>query len=185
MAPESWKPRGTFHHTIMATAQTPSLDYKIAVLVFIENAAGEQLLMLRKKSPNLGVWSPIGGKLETGLGESPFECASRETREETGLVVDTADLHLFAIIAERAYEGRSHWLMFLFRCSRLIEALPPEITEGRFGFHSRTAIDKLAIPETDRTALWPVYDKYRDTFVALRADCTPGNPVRVVIEQII
>jgi 8-oxo-dGTP diphosphatase len=39
-----------------------TLAYKLAVLVFIENEKGEQLLMLRAKPPNLGVYSPIGGK---------------------------------------------------------------------------------------------------------------------------
>ena len=95
-----------------------ALPYKIAVLVFLENRAGEQLLLLRAKPPNLGVWSPIGGKLEMATGESPFECAVRETREETGLEVAASDLHLFSIIAEKAYEGETHWLMFLFRCRR-------------------------------------------------------------------
>jgi 8-oxo-dGTP diphosphatase len=164
---------------------SPSLlSYKIAVLVFLENSRGEHLLLLRAKPPNLGVWSPIGGKLETALGESPFECAVRETHEETGLTVETADLHLFAMIAEKAYEGQSHWLMFLFRCRKPISSLPPEITEGKFGFFSRAAIDTLAIPETDRTALWPIYDKYRDRFVALKADCAPGQAVVVEIEEI-
>ncbi|MBI4622230.1 MAG: NUDIX domain-containing protein [Verrucomicrobia bacterium] len=160
------------------------LAYKIAVLVFLENAAGEQLLMLRAKPPNLGVWSPIGGKLETAIGESPFECAVRETREEAGLQVAAADVHLFAMIAEKAYEGHAHWLMFLFRCRRPVPALPPAISEGRFAFFSRAAIDALPIPETDRAALWPIYDRYRDRFVALKADCAPGNPVRVEIEEI-
>ncbi len=162
----------------------PSLPYKIAVLVFLENAAGEQLLLLRAKPPNLGVWSPIGGKLETGLGESPFECAVRETQEETGFTLGIADLHLFAMIAEKAYEGESHWLLFLFRSRRPIPALPPPITEGRFGFFSRAAIDALPIPATDRTALWPVYDRYRDQFVALRADCAPDQALQVIVEQI-
>jgi 8-oxo-dGTP diphosphatase len=162
----------------------PPLAYKLAVLVFIENAAGEQLLMLRAKPPNLGAWSPIGGKLELATGESPFECAVRETREETGFVITGADLHLFAMIAEKAYEGQAHWLLFLFRVRPLIPALPPDITEGRFGFFSRTAIDTLPIPETDRTALWPVYDQYRDRFVALRADCAPGRALSVEIEQV-
>ncbi|QYM80010.1 NUDIX domain-containing protein [Horticoccus luteus] len=163
---------------------TAPLDYKIAVLVFLENAAGEHLLLLRAKPPNLGIWSPIGGKLETALGESPFECAVRETFEETGFAITTADLHLFAMIAEKAYEGKTHWLMFLFRCRRPVSALPPDISEGRFGFFSRAAIETLPIPETDRAALWPIYDRYRDRFVALRADCAPGQPVRVDLEEI-
>lgn len=161
----------------------PAIPYKIAVLVFIENAAGEQLLLLRAKSPNLGAWSPVGGKLETSLGESPYECAIRETREETGFELATADLHLFAIIAEKSYEGSGHWLLFLFRCKKAIPALPPDISEGRFGFFSRAAMDSLPIPATDRTALWPIYDRYRDRFVALRADCAPENPLRVEIEE--
>lgn len=160
------------------------LSYKIAVLVFLENAAGEHLLLLRAKPPNFGVWSPIGGKLETAIGESPFECAVRETEEEVGLKISTADLHLFAMIAEKAYEGESHWLMFLFRCHLPIASLPVDIQEGKFGFFSRAAIDALPIPETDRTALWPTYDLYRDRFVALRADCAPGQPVRVEVEEI-
>jgi 8-oxo-dGTP diphosphatase len=162
----------------------PALPYKIAVLVFLGNASGEHLLLHRAKPPNKGAWSPIGGKLEMATGESPFECAVRETREETGLVIEQSDLHLFAMIAERAYEGQSHWLLFLFTCRRLLTGLPPDISEGRFGFFSREAVDALEIPETDRTALWPTYDSHRERFVALRADCAPGNPVRVEVEEI-
>ena len=86
---------------------SPAIPYKLAVLVFLENGAGEHLLMLRAKPPNLGVWSPIGGKLELATGESPFECAVRETREETGFELTVADLHLFAMIAEKEI-GRAH-----------------------------------------------------------------------------
>ena len=163
---------------------SPVLPYKIAVVVFLENPAGEQLLLLRAKPPNLGVWSPIGGKLEMATGESPFECAVRETREETGHEVAAADLHLFAIIAEKAYEGETHWLLFLFRCRKALAALPPDMAEGKFGFFSREEISALPIPETDRRALWPTYDQYRDRFVMLKADCRPGLPVKVEVEQI-
>jgi 8-oxo-dGTP diphosphatase len=162
-----------------------SFPYKIAVLVFIENERGDQLLLHRAKPPNLGNWSPIGGKLELATGESPFECAARETFEETGFLITPADLHLFAMIAEKAYEGQSHWLLFLFRCKPTIAALPPDMEEGRFGFFSRSELDRLALPETDRTALWPIFDQYKDRFVALRADCEPGKPLRVEIEQIV
>ena len=55
---------------------------------------------------------------------------------------------------------------------------------GQFPFFPRLAIDALPIPETDRSALWPIYDRYRDRFVALKADCAPGKPVLVEIEEI-
>jgi 8-oxo-dGTP diphosphatase len=164
----------------MATA----LPYKLSVLVFLENRAGELLLMHRNHAPNRGNWSPIGGKLEMGIGESPFECAVRETFEETGHRLSADDLHLFAMIAEKAYEGASHWLMFLFHCRRPLEALPPDMAEGHFQFFSREAVDRLPIPETDRAALWPIWDRFRERFVALRADCAPGQPVRAVIEEV-
>ncbi|AKC81970.1 NUDIX hydrolase [Verrucomicrobia bacterium IMCC26134] len=171
--------------TIPAAAQANApLAYKIAVLVFVQNTSGEHLLLLRAKAPNAGTWSPIGGKLETSTGESPFECAVRETLEETGHEITAADLHLFAMIAEKAYEGASHWLLFLFQCTRPLDTLPVDIEEGRFGFFSREAIERLALPETDRTALWAIYDRHHEQFVALRADCAPGKPLEVVIEQI-
>jgi 8-oxo-dGTP diphosphatase len=62
--------------------------------------------------------------------------------------------------------------------------LPPDIAEGKFGFFSREQINLIPLPETDRTALWPIYDRHRDRFVALKADCAPGQPVRVEIEEI-
>ena len=49
---------------------------------------------------------------------------------------------------------------------------------------AEAAIDALPIPETDRNALWPIYDQYRDRFVALKADCAPGKPVIVEVEEI-
>jgi len=161
-----------------------NLSHKLAVLVFLENAAGEHLLIQRAKSPNIGNWSPIGGKVETAIGESPFECAARETEEEADFKITTADLHLFGMIAEKAYEGESHWLLFLFRCRKPITYLPPDIDEGRFGYFSREALNSLSLPETDRTALWPIYDRYRDRFVSLRADCRPDRALQIEIEEI-
>ena len=63
----------------------PSLPFKISVLVFVRDDDGRHLLIRRAKEPNKDCWSPIGGKLEMSEGESPFECAVRETKEEIGL----------------------------------------------------------------------------------------------------
>jgi 8-oxo-dGTP diphosphatase len=88
------------------------------------------------------------------------------------------------MISEKAYEGESHWLLFLFRLKKTVTALPPAMAEGHFGFFARAAIDALPIPATDRAALWPIYDRHREGFVALRADCAPGAPLKLTIEQI-
>lgn len=160
----------------------PPLPYKISALVFVRNAEGDHLLIERRKAPNLGCWSPIGGKLDMQTGESPYECARREVGEEIGLELADADLHCFGYIAEKSYEGTGHWLMFLFDCHRRIAALPPEIDEGRFRFFSRAAIDQLAIPETDRQLLWPYYDRFQNGFVGLRANCDPGGKLSLFEE---
>ncbi len=161
------------------------MQYKISVLVFVQNSAGEFLMLQRTKAPNEGLWSPIGGKLNMDIGESPYDCAVRETKEEIGLSVDRSQLRLFCLISEKAYEGAGHWLMFLFKCMKPLDQLPEPINEGAFSFFARDAIDSLEIPETDRQCLWDIYDKHNDGFVSIRADCSPSRPLEVVYEQII
>lgn len=61
------------------------MKFKISCLLFIKNQQDQILMLQRRKSPNRGFWSPPGGKLKMEEGESPFECAQREAKEETGL----------------------------------------------------------------------------------------------------
>ncbi len=46
----------------------------------------DRILLVRDRR---GLWSTPGGHLD--FGESPFACAARETREETGIVVTDVD----------------------------------------------------------------------------------------------
>jgi 8-oxo-dGTP diphosphatase len=158
------------------------LPFKISALIFIRNAAGEHLLIQRVKAPNKGCWSPIGGKLDMQLGESPYECARREAEEEVGLKLADQDLHCFGYISEKSYEGASHWLMFLFDCRISTNSLPSAIDEGHFEFFSREAIDQLNIPATDHTLVWPYFDQYHESFIGLRANCDPQGKLTVVEE---
>ena len=155
----------------------PPLPFRISALVFLRNREDQLLLLRRAREPNLNKWSPIGGKLDFSSGESPFECATRETFEETGLDISEKDLRLFAYVSEKNYDGSGHWLMFLFDCIVPIPALPPNGPEGTFAFFLRSEIADLSIPETDHFLVWPLYDKRREGFTALRADCfDPHSP---------
>lgn len=165
------------------SAGPAALPFKISVLVFLHDESGRLLLLQRTKAPNIGCWSPPGGKLEMATGESPFECAVRETKEETGVDIATSDLHLFGMVSEKGYEGQAHWLMFLFDCRRPLRGLPPTIDEGRFAFFTRAELATTQVPETDRTLIWPVWDEHRRGFVAYRAECDPGAPLRMTIEE--
>lgn len=161
----------------------PELPFKISVLVFVRDRQGRHLLLQRARPPNLGLWSPIGGKLEMASGESPCECAIREAREEIAMDLAESDLHLFGMISEKAYEGAGHWLMFLYDCRRPIEDLPADIDEGVFAFFTRDEIDRVDVPVTDREALWPLHDRFHNGFVAIRAECAPEKPLSVTIEE--
>src|SRR5271157_393944 len=107
------------------TGSSRRMPYKLATLLYCFNEADEVLLLERAQEPNLGLWSPCGGKLHTETGESPYACACREALEEMGVPLTPADLHLTGIIAERAYQSQSHWLMFLFEVKRKLKSLPP------------------------------------------------------------
>ncbi len=161
----------------------PALPFKVSTLVYVTNPAGEVLLLRRRKAPNEGLWSAIGGKLEMAVGESPYEAAMREAGEEIGLELTDGDLHLFAMIAEKNYEGSVHWLMFVFHCRKTIDSLPPPMDEGEFRFFREEDVTDLPIPETDRAVLWPLFREKRHAFTALRADCSPGAPPRCVVEE--
>lgn len=151
--------------------------FRIATLVFLENEKGEQLLLHRRQSPNKDLWIPIGGKLHTEQGESPFECAIRETLEETGIRLTADDLHLFGYLSEESYEGQGHWLIFLFHCKKKLTQLPPPIKEGVFGFHPMEAIDDLPIPGSDKAFLWPIYRRNRNGFTGVKIKYTdPTQP---------
>ena len=135
------------------------------------------MLLKRANPPNKGKWSPIGGKLDFNSGESPYECATRETFEEIGLEVTESDFRLFGYVSEKSYDNTGHWLMFLFDCIRPMTSLPPNGPEGSFGFFSRDEIVNLEIPATDHRLIWPLYDNRSEGFAAIRADCsTSGIP---------
>lgn len=66
---------------------------KVGIGVFVFNEAGHVLLGKRINSHGHGTWGLPGGHLEHG--ETPIECAIREVREETGLILTHTQEGLF------------------------------------------------------------------------------------------
>lgn len=152
------------------------LPYQIATLLYCFNERDEVLLLERAQEPNLGLWSPCGGKLHTDTGESPYACACREAREELGVVLSPSDLRLTGLVSEHGYQGQSHWLMFLFEVKPKLKALPPAHREGRFQFFRREALAGLKLPQTDRERIWPWFWEHRGGFFAAHCRChADGN----------
>ncbi|MBI3875958.1 MAG: NUDIX domain-containing protein [Verrucomicrobia bacterium] len=160
-----------------------ALPHKIATLLYCFNAADEVLLLQRTNEPNRGLWSPPGGKLHADEGESPYECARREAREELGLDLEPGDLHLTGIVSEHGYEGHAHWLMFLFEAKLRLRSLPPVHEEGRFGFFAREDFAKLALPQTDLEQIWPLFWEHRGGFFAAHCHCHANGRNTWIIEE--
>lgn len=161
-------------------SETEPLPYRIAVLCYLFDPRGRLLLLHRRKPPNRDLYSPIGGKLEQPIGESPAACAIREVAEETGVRVAAPELHLTGIVSEAGFDDRTHWLMFLYEVTRPVD--PAEIAaedhdfdEGRLEWHDPATVGNLPIPDTDRRVIWPLFWRYRHRFFAAHIDCHGGD----------
>ena len=142
------------------------------MLAYLFDERGRILLLHRAKPPNRGLYSPIGGKLEQHLGESPTGCAIREIREEAGIEVRADDLHLTGIVSECSYEGQGHWLLFCFEVTHPVRVERRQMNEGSLEWHALEGVLDLSIPETDRKVLWPAFLKHRGGFFMVHIDCT-------------
>ncbi len=161
---------------------TPNaLPYKLACLCDLRDREGRILLIRRNRSPNLGLCSPIGGKLDMHTGESPAECAQREIKEEAGIDVALDRLHLVGLISEKAFEGKGHWLLFYYRVLGPVEVPSKAIPEGTLEWFRPEEIETLPLPETDRRIIWPLIRAHeaanpdRPGFFALHIDCSTAG----------
>ena len=162
------------------------LPYRVAVLCYLYDELGRLLLLHRRKLPNSDMYSPIGGKVEIAQGESPHDCAAREVREEAGIAAAATDMQLTGIVAERAYQGQAHWLLFCFEFCRTLGAkeIPErEFEEGRLEWVPVDEVARKNIPQIDSTVLWPLIQRHRGGFFVVDVDCSTEPPRATVRES--
>lgn len=185
---------------------SPAMPYRIACLCDLRDQHGRILLLHRAKAPNKGMFSPIGGKLDIVTGESPAQCARREILEEAGIDIPISRLHLIGLVSETAYEGRGHWLMFVYRVLGPVTVEARDMNEGRLDWHTPEEVDLLPVPDSDREVLWPLIKRAdrdgsigvhppaqsphraspsRPGFFAVHIDCAgePQRPMSWAIEE--
>lgn len=170
-------------------SSTPPLPYRIACLCDLRDSQGRILLLHRKKEPNFNMVSPIGGKLDVALGESPAQCAQREVHEEAGLDLPLDRFHLIGMVSEQAFEGKGHWLMFVYRVLGNVWVEPHDMREGRLDWFSPAQLATLPLPETDRKVIWPLMQRAeartatgKPGFFAVHIDCR-GKELVWTVEQ--
>ena len=116
-------------------------------LIYLENEAGEYLMLHRVKKKNdinHDKWIGVGGGFE--YGESPEECALRETFEETGLTL--TDYRLRGIVTFDC-EGQETLYMYLFTASAWTGELS-ECSEGDLEWVPKEKVYSLPIWEGDK-----------------------------------
>jgi len=116
-------------------------------LIYLENDNGEYLMLHRVKKKNdinHDKWIGVGGHFEPG--ESPEDCAIRETREETGLTLTD---YRFRGIVTFDCEGQETQYMHLFTASAWTGELI-ECNEGDLAWVAKEKVDSLPIWEGDK-----------------------------------
>ncbi len=168
-----------------------SLPYKVACLCDLRDERGRVLLLHRIKEPNKGMCSPIGGKLDMASGESPAQCARREIHEEAEIEVPIERLQLIGLISERAYEGKTNWLIFYYRVLGAVQVKTGVMGEGELAWHDVAELERLPIPETDKKIIWPLVRRVEKAagpdgkpgFFAVHIECDANGTLGWTVEQ--
>jgi 8-oxo-dGTP diphosphatase len=114
-----------------------------AVLVILKSN-NQFLLLKRKKSPNKGKYTPVGGKLDPY--ESPYKAAIRETYEETGIEVSYM---IFCGTMVESSPSKYNWICFVY-LSEIDYIASPKCNEGKLEWIPATHLSKIPTPTTDR-----------------------------------
>ena len=136
------------------------------------------LLMRRNKEPNMGLWVAPGGKVEAG--ESPYDCAVRELREETGL--QAQEIRFRGLVTEVSPRSDWQWMLFLYVVTDLSGKLKGDEREGEFHWWSVGEVRSLPMPQADRI-FFPIVIDFTPPFYEAKCVYDVNLDLVEVIEQ--
>ena len=101
-------------------------------------------------------WNGLGGKLEPG--ESPEECVKREVFEESGLIIESPNLH--GVITFPKFDGIDDWIVFVYTANNF-EGNLIECDEGKLDWVSDDQLLNLNLWEGDKIFIpWLTQNKF-------------------------
>lgn len=120
---------------------------KNTTLCYIESDGAYLMIhrIKKKNDMNKDKWLGVGGKFEEG--ESPFDCARREIKEETGLLVKKLDYRGIVTFISNIY-GTEY--MHLFTSDKYEGEINYDCDEGKLEWVKKEKINSLPIWEGDK-----------------------------------
>ncbi len=133
---------------------------KLATLCYVIDKNRNHTLMIhRVKKENdyhRGKWNGLGGKFEPG--ESPEECAVREIKEESGLLVK--NIKMRGSITFPMFDGKEDWYVFLFTADEFQGELI-DSNEGNLDWIPNEKLIEINLWEGDKYFIpWLFQDKF-------------------------
>jgi 8-oxo-dGTP diphosphatase len=128
----------------------------LSVLCYLKSN-GKTLMIHRNRKPDdiqYGKWNTLGGKMEPG--ETPEECAAREVREESGLIISNPRMR--GVITFPEFDGEQDWFVFVFTCSEFTGTQKSGCPEGSLHWVSDEDLADLPLWEGD-----PIFMKWLDS----------------------
>jgi len=131
---------------------------QLATLCYvIDNNKTLMLHRIKKKNDvHEGKWNGLGGKFEHG--ESPEECAIREVKEESGLLIKKPKMHGF--ITFPMFDGKKDWYVFLFTAKEFKGELI-DSNEGKLEWIPNNKLLELNLWEGDKIFIpWLMQNRF-------------------------
>jgi len=152
------------------------MKVELTSMVMVENPATGEVLVQNRTGKWPG-WSFPGGKVESG--ESFYDSAVREIKEETGL--DITDLKYAGVVHWCNKANDDRYIVFLYRTKNFAGELIPEFEKGQNFWQCKDVLLK-ADPEkfsNERVKYIHLYfnDNFNEAFIPYNGDYYEENVI--------